>query len=225
MAERWEMPIATVDVAIFTLVEDRLAVVLAIRDKEPFDGEPALPGVFIHPKKDRDLRDAAKRALQTKLGFVPSYLEQLKTVGSSVRDPRGWSLSVAYLAVTPLEQLQANISKDIEILPVDEIRVLPFDHMGIVETGVDRLRDQANYSSLPAFLLPEEFTFLELHDVYQKVLGIEINKSAFRRKIFDHDMLEELEGKHRGGSHRPAQLYRLRNKELSKYHRVFTEKF
>ena len=224
MDEKWEMPIATVDVAIFTLLDNELAVALTLRNNEPFKGSHALPGVFIHPKKDIDIEAAARRALENKLGYVPSHLEQLMTVGSSVRDPRNWSLSIAYLAVTPIDVLKPAISSDIKIVQVDTISVLPFDHKDIVMAGVERLRDQSNYSSLPAFLLPEEFTFQELHEVYEKILSVEINKSAFRRKILDLDMLEEIRGKMRSGSHRPAQLYRLKQKALAKFNRVFTEK-
>ena len=92
-------PIATVDLAIFALADTGLEVLLMQRVAEPFAGAWALPGGFIHVDKDQDVEAAAKRVLWDRTGVETPYLEQLQTVGNATRDPRGWSLSIAYVAL------------------------------------------------------------------------------------------------------------------------------
>lgn len=222
--ERYDQPLTTVDVALFTLTGGRLAVTLAPRDKAPFEGLLALPGVFVNPAWDGDLLQAAKRALDAKIGMEAPHLEQLKAFGGPARDPRGWSISIAFLGVIPEESIASASGVSFEIHPVDALPDLPFDHRTIVEAGTVRLRDQSSYSSLPAFLLPEAFTLSDLQRVYEAVLGSPLNKSAFRRKIRDVAMIEEVPGARRGGSHRPAQLYRLSQPQLARYDRVFSSR-
>jgi len=73
------------------------------------------------------------------------------------------------------------------------------------------LRGKVEYTSLPAFLLPAEFTLTELQRVYEIALGRTLEKKAFRTRVLATDLLEELPRK-REGITRPAQLYKLRHK-------------
>ena len=43
------------------------------------------------------------------------------------------------------------------------------------------------------------------------ILGRTVHKSAFRKRVREGDFLEEVPGKQRHGSNRPAQLYRVRD--------------
>ncbi len=86
---------------------------------------------------------------------------------------------------------------------------------------VARPRNQATYSSLPAFLLPERFTLTELERVYEQVLGVALDRTAFRRKIMDVDMPEAVAGERRGAGRRPVRLYGLRQAVPSRYNRAF----
>jgi 8-oxo-dGTP diphosphatase len=115
-------------------------------------GLPALPGGFVHAQEDADTEMAARRVIRGKIGFDAPYLEQLFTFSGAARDPRGWSVSVAYYALIPWSLLER--SQAAEALPVDALPPLPFDHPQIVAKAVERLRRKATYSSLPAFLLP-----------------------------------------------------------------------
>jgi len=59
--------------------------------------------------------------------------------------------------------------------------------------------------------LPQEFTLPELQRTYETILQQSLDKSSFRRRVVQADMLEEIPGKLRDGSGRPAQLYRFRD--------------
>jgi ADP-ribose pyrophosphatase YjhB (NUDIX family)/ABC-type lipoprotein export system ATPase subunit len=141
-----------VDTALFTIRDERLCLILARRQEPPFAGVLALPGGFVHVEEDADTAMAARRVIRHKVGFDAPYLEQLFTFSGPARDPRGWSVSVAYYALIPLSLLDQ--SQVAETWPAEALPPLPFDHSQIVAQAVERLRSKATYSSLPAFLLP-----------------------------------------------------------------------
>jgi len=202
--------ICTVDVVLLTLADGALQVLLARRDREPFNGVLALPGGYIHREDDQSARDAAVRVLADKAGVASPYLEQLETFSGPARDPRGWSLSVAYYALVPLTALPTPHA-GVGLKPVDRLPSLPFDHRQIVDAAVQRVRAKSQYSSLPVHLCDERFTLPQLQAVYEAVLGESINKVSFRRKVDSLAMLEAIEGElEHGRANRPAQLYRLR---------------
>lgn len=209
--------ILTVDVVLLTFdrsseLRDGLRVGLIRRDKDPFKGELALPGGYIHIDEDQDAEAAAQRVLRDKLGLIPPYLEQMGTFTGPSRDPRGWSASVCYFALVAPD-LMANWPSDC-VARVNRLPKLAFDHARIVADTVARVRSKSSYSALPAFLLPESFTLTELQNIYESILDTSLDKSSFRRKLRDLDFLEEVPGEFQGGHRRPAQLYRAKSMAL-----------
>ena len=201
-------PIATVDIVLLTVAERALQVGLLRRASEPFAGAWALPGGFVHTEEDRNLAGAAARVLRDKAGMVPRYLEQLSTEGGPARDPRGWSISVAYYVLLDAGE-RDGAAPGLRWVVADALPPLPFDHAAVVAAAVRRLRGKSAYSSLPAFLLPDTFTFAELHGMYEQVIGTRLDLASFRRKIVEQEIIEAVTGGVRAGAHRPAQLYRL----------------
>ena len=202
--------ICTVDVVLLTLKNQALHVALLKRNNEPFAGMPALPGGYIHTQKDKTAWEAAARVLMSKTGIISPYLEQLATYSGADRDPRGWSMSIVYYALIPLELLPID-NNGVLLAPVNKLPKMPFDHKGIVDLAVSRVRSKSQYSSLPVYLCGERVTLPQLQAVYEAVLGEPINKVSFRRKMDELGMLEPIEGElETGSAHRPAQVYRLR---------------
>ncbi len=204
--------LCTVDVVLLTLRDCALHVLLVRRDKAPFAGAWALPGGYIHAQEDSDAQASAARVLRDKAGLQSPYLEQLATFSGIARDPRGWSVAVAYCALVPEHLLPADaLAGGAALVGVDELPALPFDHGQIVQVALERVRSKSQYSSLPVYLCGEQFTLPQLQAVYESVLGEPLNKVSFRRKMDELGMLEPVPGAlHSGGAHRPAQLYRLR---------------
>ncbi len=206
--------IVTVDVVLFALLDKRLHVVLSRRPNEPFAGQWGLPGGYVHKQEDADSLAAALRVLRTKTGIVPPYLEQLYSFADGARDPRGWSVSLSYFALVDHAVL-ANAQTvapgpGFELVHVNTVPRLSFDHNRIFEAALKRLRDKSAYSTLPCYLLPEQFTFAQVHETYEHVMGVALDKSAFRRKLTEMDVLEECKGQRVGGAHRPAQLFKVK---------------
>ncbi|WNO10878.1 NUDIX hydrolase [Teredinibacter sp. KSP-S5-2] len=210
---RFDIPLTTVDMGIFSLREDELCVLLIKRANFPAKGKWALPGGFIDLKKDNNLDETAHRKLNEKTGVNTPYLEQIGTFGSKKRDPRGWSVTVAYLALISSEDIGLSLSKtteDIAWVPVEEAiekYKLAFDHNEILRTCHERLKSKVLYTSLPVNLLPEEFTLTDLQNTFEIILGTEIEKKSFRKRMLDSGCIEET-GNMRRGSNRPAKLYR-----------------
>ncbi|MET3134709.1 8-oxo-dGTP diphosphatase [Oxalobacteraceae bacterium GrIS 1.11] len=203
--------ICTVDVVLLTIKDNGLNVALLKREREPYQGLPALPGGFIHMQDDADTRAACARVLREKTGIVAPYLEQLATFSGPLRDPRGWSLSVAYYALVSFDVIERAGHPDVQLLAVDQRPALPFDHGAIIDTAVARLRGKSQYSSLPCYLAGDTFTLPQLQRIYEALMGEALNKVSFRRKMAEMGMLEAVEGcMEAGGAHRPAQLYRLK---------------
>lgn len=212
-------PYTTVDLVIFTVQDDALKVLLVQRPSdrdEPCPGAWALPGGFVDIARDADLLACARRKLHEKTGVESPYLEQLGSWGSATRDPRGWSATHAYFALIPSAGVRlargANAA-DVAWFAVDALprRRLAFDHADILRAGVERLRGKVEYTSLPAFLLPEPFTLPQLQRTYEVVLGRPVDKSGFRTRMMAAGFLEEV-GLVEADSNRPPMGYRLKDR-------------
>lgn len=223
-------PLSTVDVVIFTALDEQLQVLLVKRPagaKEPFPHQWALPGGFVDVEKDASLSACALRKLREKTGVEAPYLEQLGSWGSAMRDPRGWSATHVYFALLPHAMVQlekgANAA-EVAWFPVMEHGVsetLAFDHGEILAVAIERLRSKSEYSSLPAYLLPPAFTLPQLQQAYEVVLGRPVDKSAFRTRVLSAEVVEET-GARCTSTNRPAVLYRLKHPgELTFFPRTF----
>jgi 8-oxo-dGTP diphosphatase len=219
MVKELKTPILTVDAVVLTLSGGRLAVALQRRDKQPFKGERALIGGYVRPGEDANARATAERVLAQKAQITGMFIEQLMTFSGAFRDPRGWSASVVYIALVPEIALRDQAGHLVELVPVDAVGVLPFDHGDILAAALARLRTKGAYSSLPAFLLGDTFTLADLRRIYERVLGVTLNDSAFRRKIEEQNVLEEVPGAISKVTARPAQLFRLKETKLHEFDR------
>ncbi len=212
----------TVDIVLLTVRQGRLSVLLIERGGEPFAGAWALPGGFVDP--DEDVEEAAMRELgeETGLAQLPAgiHLEQLRTYGRPGRDPRGRTVSVAYLGLVPdLPSVTAgDDAADARFWPIedlvgDDAPRLAFDHDEILRDGVERARSKLEYTSCALAFVQEPFTFADLRRVYEAVWGVQLDHSNFRKKVLDTDGFVQSLGREapreKGGpGGRPADLYR-----------------
>lgn len=219
-AADFERPLTTVDLVILSVRDDQLTVLLVQRPShagEPFPGKWALPGGFIDTARDQDLEACARRKLMEKTGVEAPYLEQLGSFGSAKRDPRGWSATHVYFALTasddttPRRGGNAPDSRWFRVRGEGIGETLAFDHGELLRAALARLRSKVEYTSLPAFLLSGEFTLTQLQRIYEVILGRALEKKAFRTRMLAAAILEEAPGR-KSGPNRPAQLYRLKRR-------------
>lgn len=209
-ASKYDRPSVTVDVVIFTLIDGALHVLLVQRRNWPYENHWAIPGGFV--EMDEGLDEAARRELEEETGLHDLYLEQLYTFGTPGRDPRTRVISVAYIALVRADAHALRVSEestDVRWFPVAKLPgKLAFDHNAILDVAMERLRSKLEYTTLAFQLLPEVFSILELKHIYEQILGEELDKGNFYRKIKDARVLEDT-GQRREGRGRPTTLYRF----------------
>ena len=205
-----------VHLLVFTIEEDRLKILTIRRQYPPFEGQRALPGVFV--RDDETLDQAAQRGLREETRLEDIYFEQLYTWGAPDRDPRRRVISVSYLALVDAQRLRgfgpglrttgAELADVQELLSAED---LAFDHRQIIACGRERLAGKVEYTSIAFSLVPEEFTLPQLQRVYELLLGKPLYKANFRKKIAP--LVEETDRSTSGDAHRPSKFYRLRTGE------------
>lgn len=208
-------PLVSADVALFSVEEGRLRVLLVQRAHEPAALAWALPGALLKPEEDEDLHATACRALHEKISVAVPHLAQVGAFSGAWRDPRGWSLSVLFYALLPGDQVSAVVKSRIEALEwvdaSDPGRPLAFDHALLLGAALEVLRGKVERHALPLHLLPARFTLTALQRTCEAVLGRLLDKSVFRRRLKDSEDLIAVSGEFVVGSQRPAQLYRARD--------------
>jgi len=125
-------PMVTVDVVIVTR-EPKPRVLLIRRKNEPFAGTWAIPGGFVD--MDEGLEDAARRELREETGLKTKGLKQFYTFGDPGRDPRGRTISVAYLAHVDAKRVRPRADDDAAEVGWFSLRRPPrlaFDHARIL---------------------------------------------------------------------------------------------
>ena len=206
----FDSPLSPVDVVIFTLHQQQLKVLLVHRHNFPHKDRWAFPGGFVDQQLDATLEAAALRKLTEKTGVITPYLEQWGAVGNATRDPRGWSITVLYFALIPFAEPPAD--SDARWFTLDDALALnlAFDHSELLPKVVERLRSKVLYTVMPAHLIASPFTLSELQRAYECVLGRELEKKAFRRRLETAGVLEATGDSTREGAGRPAAFYRLK---------------
>ncbi len=205
-------PLVSADVALFSIERERLRVLLVRRAVEPEVGRWALPGAVLKPDVDAGLENTARRALREKIGLEVPYLAQVHTYSGRNRDPRGFSVSVLFYALLPLDQVPAVAGSKTEAVawrdPLRPGSGLAFDHAQHISAALATLREKVERRALPLHLLPAKFTLTRLQRTVEAILGHEVEKSAFRRRLKGDRSLQEVQGEFERGVQRPAQLYR-----------------
>ncbi|MEW2634077.1 NUDIX domain-containing protein [Streptomyces sp. NPDC048389] len=206
----------TVDLAVFTVRESRLHVLLVERGQEPYRGAWALPGGFLLPRESAET--AARRELAEETGLsertaAALHLEQLRTYSAPDRDPRMRVVSVAYTALVPdlPEPRGGGDAAHARWTSVSSAAPLAFDHERILADAHERIGAKLEYTCLATAFCPPRFTLGELQQVYETVWGVELDRPNFRRKVLaTPGFVEAVEGEPRrtGGRGKPAALYR-----------------
>lgn len=207
-----------VDAIVFGYADNKLNVLLIKQKFGVMKDQWALVGGFV--KTDETLNEAVNRELKEEAGIKVDYLEQLYTFGDDIsRDPRFRVISVAYFALVNSEKITLTADTDAEDarwFSMDDLPSLAFDHKIILQTAHSRLRSKLTYRPIGFDLLPKEFLFSELENLYCSILDKEIDRRNFRKKILSFGIVEETD-KYGSRTHgRPAKLYKFNKQKYNK---------
>ena len=192
-----------------------LVVLLVERANDPCRGQLALPGGFMEPGER--LERTALRELEEETGVVGEHAEQLGVWDAPDRDPRGRTISVAFLVMVRLQDAQPRAASDaaaVRWLPVRRAKRLAFDHDEMLRAGLDRVSAEATTSLLGAELLPQKFTLSQLQAVQEAALGEALYRRNFRRRAQATGLLVPTGERQSGVAHRSAELFRFDRRRL-----------
>lgn len=210
--------IVSVDCVIFGYIHNAIYVPLLMRAIEPYKDCWSLPGGPIYG--DESPEQACLRKLEEDIGLKIEYIEQLYTFAAANRDPRERAFSISHFALIEETDRPLIWGQDSRTAQWFQIDKLPegnwaFDHEDIVQTAIKRLRGKLTYEPIGLSLLPDEFSLPELKKIYDVILGIELDRRNFYKKIKSKDLLipTSIVPSNRG---KPTQLYRFDRKRYAK---------
>ena len=200
----------TIDCVIFGFNKASLEVLLVQHAEGESIGKWGLLGGYM--KREESADDAAHRIVYELTSLDNIYLEQLKAFTNPDRVPERRVVTIGYYTLVNREDY--NIKASLSVIEakwhkIDMVPELIFDHSEILNFSLMQLRNRVRQAPIGFNLLPEKFTLLQLMHLYEEILGIELDKSNFRRKILHMKLLVELDEKQKAVSHRAAKLYKF----------------
>ena len=133
---KYPRPAVTADCVVMTN-EPLPKVLLIQRGADPFKGEWAFPGGFMN--MDETTEQCAIRELEEETGLKVSTVYQIGTYSKVGRDPRGRTITVAYIAIidSPLEVQGRDDAAKAEWFPISNLPKLAFDHEEIMSDAIN----------------------------------------------------------------------------------------
>ena len=202
----------SVDVIIFGFDEQKLKVLIGRRQMDPGRGEWSLYGGFVGA--DEGIDEAAARTLATLTGLNSLYMRQVGAFGCVDRDPGERVVSIAYYALINVSDYDDHMRQahGLEWVDYNRLPQLYSDHNLMVSQAIHIMRQKIKTEPISFQLLPPLFTLTQLQRLYEAVLGTEVDKRNFRKRIKEMDFIQKTELIDKTGSKRGAALYRFNKK-------------
>ena len=202
----------SVDCIVFGFDNNHLKLLIGRRQMDPGRGEWSLYGGFV--RVNESLEDAANRVLHDLTGMRRIYMKQVGAFGAVDRDPGERVISVAYCALINVHDYDDKLREQygLQWVDIDSLPRLYSDHNQMVKKAVMLLRHRIKTEPLSFNLLPDLFTLTQLQHVYEAILGGDIDKRNFRKRIKQIDFIEKTELIDKVTSKRGAALYRFNRK-------------
>ncbi len=228
----------SLDCVVFGFHENRLKILLL---QTRMTKEWALPGGFV--EMEETLEEAANRVLKSRTGVDHVFLHQfhvfsdphrsranpivkdLKRSGreSNVKWFNNRFISIGFYALvdyTKVIPAPDEFSVACEWRSLSEAGSLILDHSYMVEKARQALRHQLQYQPVGYNLLPDKFTMPEFQKLYETILGKELDRRNFQRKILSYKILNKLRERKTGGPNKSTFLYEF---NLSNYQKALKE--
>jgi 8-oxo-dGTP diphosphatase len=227
--ERDAIPQLSINCVIFGFDEKQLQVVVNKIKIDHLD-ITVLPGGYIGQRED--LTDAVERIVKESTGLEKILFKQFAVFGEASRsfgveykgrlskeDQRVFDwvskrfITICYLALVDFRKIELKPTQFLDAarwMPVTKNMKLSLDHSAIVKSARESLLKEMPHSPVASNLLPSKFTLPELHSLFEAILGHNIDRPNFRRKILSSDMIVKV-GQDQRGKRRPADLYAFKH--------------
>jgi len=181
----------SVTLVLFGFEDNKLKIFIQKINKNPYAGAWSLPGKLI--SAEESLEDAAETILSEAIGNKAVYLEQLNAFGKLTRHPLGRVIDVTFYSLINMavDVKSYRADKETRWVPVADVPELGYDHNEMIELAMHRLRRRLVNRPIGFKLLPKEFTLAELQSLYEEILGRQLDKRNFRKKVLKLNILSE----------------------------------
>ena len=174
-----------------------------------------------HVYENENLDQSASRVLKELTGLTNIYKKQFKAFGDPNRLMNEkdilWiknenfnfrTITIAYYFLLKTEDVDIKNNKyHAKWFPYNDLPSLGFDHGKIIKEAYEDLKTKCLQEPIIFELLPNKFTINDVQELYESILGIEIDNRNFRRKLIAKKYIIPLDEKQVGVSKKPAQLY------------------
>lgn len=210
--QKYKNQMISVDISIFSIINNELAVLLVKRKQPPFEQLFSLIGGGVY--NDETCENAVERELLEKLN-LQNITPHLSGVFSEPgRDPRFRNISVSFFALVKDYNLKITNNEnkvlDTKWFYLNELPKLAFDHNDILNKSLVLLQQQVYDIKFLKQILPSVFTLNDLQKIYESILQTKLDKRNFRRKISSLNYLVALGEKNMQDKHKKSELYKLK---------------
>lgn len=226
------IPNLTVDCVILGFHDKIMKVLL---HKEAGSNKWMLPWSFV--KVDEDVDKTASNILNAKTGLTNAYMKQFHLFGKQPEDypkesaanikinseesrEKNWvhqrCLSLAYYGLVKHKDVELRKYKDANTawFPIQNLPPIYDDHKLEIDTAVNIIKQQVGFVPIGFELLSEKFTMPELRTIYETILGRDMDRRNFQRKILATGVIIPLNETRKSGPHKSPNLYKF---DLEKY--------
>ena len=201
---RYEKQMISIDMSLFSIIDNKLHILLMKRIKEPYLSMWSLVGGGVY--NDETLEDAIKRELKEKIN-IDNITPILSSVFSNPkRDVRFRNISISYYALTHKTPINNDIY-EVKWFPIDNVPDLAFDHNEILKTAINQLKAKVYDIDFIKPYLPKYFTLTSLQLIYESILETSLDKRNFRRKLNSLNCLKSTGRKNESDTHRKSEIY------------------
>ena len=195
----------SIDNVILSYLDNSIKLLVVKKHEEPYQNTWGLVGNIIKPSIDVDI--SVENTLYNIFGRVP-YHRQVQFFGNVDRHPNGHIPTLCYYSLVSFEDIQnLNIDTEYKWLEINSLPNLAYDHSNLLKVSLNRFKEQVLSKPIAFELLPKLFKIPDLTNIYDQILGTELDRRNFSRKLKRLDVLGLSGLKEQKASHRPAQLY------------------
>ena len=203
---------------VFTTDKGEIKVLLIKRNNEPFKGKWALPGGAMY--NNELIEETAKRELKEKTNITDIDLLFVGVEDKVDRSPLLRMLAFIYIGLVDIDKVnilkETNKTIDADWFSINNIPELAYDHNNVLLKAIEKLKDMIISSNILKKLYPNGFTIPEIHKVYEEILGIEIDRRNFRKKLLTQNIIIDTNETINFEGKKPAKKYKFNEEQKDK---------
>lgn len=198
--------------SIFTVDKGIVKVLLIKRKNEPFKDMWALTGGALY--NDENLEDGLKREIFEKTGIKEVDLRLCDVFGNINRSPVMRMVAISYIGIvdaSKVEILKDTLkTSDASWFDIDDIPKLAYDHKDILDKSIKHLKKIILNTDILKAIYPHGFTIPELQKIYEVILGKELDRRNFRKKMLNLNLIYDTNEEVNFAGKKKAKVYKFK---------------